>query len=115
MCSAYLSTDMIEILHNSINEDYRQLSTRSMVYGENLLYRKQLFAERTCGTLAQRHTKSYINARALNDDFDLMATLRIMKGCMHRQYTGFALQKHSPYTKLFDWHIRRYVIFVVLC
>lgn len=107
ICSAYLSPDTIEILNNSINEDHRQLSTRSMVWGENLLYRKQLLAERKCGTLAQRHMINYITARSINDDFGLMATLRIMKGCMLRQFTGFALQKHSPYTKLFDWHIRR--------
>lgn len=108
MCSTYISTDIVDMLVNSINEDYRQLSSRSLIYGENMLYRKQLFVERMCGILAARTTNNYISVDDPTEDMDQISSLRVMQDYLLRQYTGFALQKHSPYTKLFDWYIRRY-------
>lgn len=107
MCGRYLSTDTVAVLSSSINEDYRQLSTRSLIYGENKVYRKQLFVKRMCGSLVHWPSPNYITVSDVIDDIDLMSSLRMMHDCVFRHYTGFAFRKHSPYTQLFDWHIRR--------
>lgn len=107
MCGRFLSTDSVQLFSNSINEDYRQLSTRSLIYGENLSYQKWLFQERMCGTQAHRLAKNYVAITDVHGDMDLISTLRIMQSCILHHYTGFAFQKHSPYTKLFNFHIRR--------
>lgn len=115
MCSTYISTDIVDILVNSINEDYRQLSNRSLIFGENRIDPKRLFAERVCGIAAARTTNNYISVTYEPEDIDLISTLRLMQDNLLTQYTGFALQKHSPYTKLFDWYIRRYNLLITAC
>lgn len=106
MCGPYLTTDSIEEFRTSVNEDYRQLSTRSLAYGDDLVYQRQLFDNRKCGIFAMRLMKTYVIS-ILNGSIDVMPTLRIMQDCVSFHYTGFAFQKYSPFAKLFSWHIRR--------
>lgn len=103
-----MKVDFVEEFRTSVNEDYQKLSSRSKIYGENLSYRRQLIANRKCGMLAHRSPmKNYFALRLKTDDDDLLETFRIMEDCLSTHYFGFAFQKHSPYTKLFNWHIRR--------
>lgn len=106
MCSTYLSDDTIEAFRTSVNEDYRELSTRSLVYGEDLKYQRQLLADRKCGIFATRIMKRYVTFRDL--EADMIPSLRIMRDCVSLYYTAFAFQKFTPFAKLFNWHIRRY-------
>lgn len=109
MCNAYMKIDFVEGLQVSVNEDYRKLSTRSLVYGENLSRRRRGILERKCGLHAFLITRNYVTYNEeSDDDDDLLSTLRIMENCVNTFYSAFAFQKYSPYTKLFNWHIRRY-------
>lgn len=106
MCSPYLYVDPIEGFRGSVNKDYRELSTRTLVYGDNILNRQRLLTERKCGIFACLPMKNYVVLYDGESD-DLLWTLRIMNDCVSTYFSGFAFQKYSPYTKLFNWHIRR--------
>lgn len=99
----------MEPLRYSVNADYRELGKRSIVYGDNAQYRRRVFTERKCAVFEVRLTKNYVSLLKFKDDLDLISIFRPMKNCIYNYYTGFAFQKYSPYTKLFNWHIRRYL------
>lgn len=96
----------LERLRTSVSEEYRKLSTRPLLYGENKLARRQLIAERKCGFFAHRTSENYVTLKG-NENEELVPTFRLMEECVFTHFTGFAFQKYSPYSKLFNWHIRR--------
>lgn len=108
ICQPYLNTDSFEQYRNSVNADLQELSNRSLVHGENAQYRRRLFVERKCGLIAAR-TRNYISSSNIMNEIDLLPMFRIMRSCTFSQYTGFVFQKYSPFSKLFSWHIRRYI------
>lgn len=83
------------------------MAKRSIVYEENAQLRRKMFTERKCAVSEVRFTKNYISLLKFKDDLDLLTIFRPMKDCMYIHYSGFVFAKNSPYTKLFNWHIRR--------
>lgn len=107
VCNAYFDVSMMEPLSASINADYREMGKRSIVYGDNAQLRRKVFTERKCAVVEVRLTKDYVPLLKFNGDLDLASIFRPTKHCMYNHYTGFVFPKHSPYTKLFNWHIRK--------
>lgn len=109
VCNAYFDVSTMEPLRSSVNADYRELGKRSIVYGDNVQYRRRVFTGGKCAIFEVRLTKTYISLLKFKDDLDLLSFFRPLKTCIYNHYTGFAFQKYSPYTNLFNWHIRRYL------
>lgn len=97
LCGEFFNVARLKVWGSSINKDLRELTSRHILYGENVLKRQQLFAERKCGVIARRLMGNYVSVKA--GDKDLLWSLRIMSDCVETHFTGFALQKKSPYTK----------------
>ncbi|XP_037045738.1 uncharacterized protein LOC119081103 [Bradysia coprophila] len=108
ICNAYFDESTMIPLRESANADHRELGNRSIVYGENVEYRRQLIVEQKCAIFEARITEHYVSLRKFQNDLDLLPIYRTFKRCITNHFTGFAFQKYSPYTKLFNYHIRRY-------
>lgn len=106
VCNAYFDVSTMVPLRESINADHRELGNRSLVYGEDVQYRRQVLTERKCAVFEARVT-NYIPVFKFRDDTDLLPLYRTFKKCVVNHYTGFVFQKYSPYSKLFSWYIQR--------
>lgn len=81
-----------------------------LVFGEDAALKNDLFDKRKCGLFALTVENKFVLKHSSELTSDLTPHFRLMKSCYLNRFTTFAFQKHSPYTKLFHWNIRRYVV-----
>ncbi|KAJ6642098.1 hypothetical protein Bhyg_07044 [Pseudolycoriella hygida] len=88
ICNAYFDVSTMEPLRESVHEEYRQLANRSIVYGENFKYRRQMITERRCAIFEVLLRKKYVSLLKLKGDLELVGDLRPMRNCITTHFTG---------------------------
>lgn len=98
----YVYDDFVASLNASSIEAYHELNKRITVFKDHSDSEVGL-ATGKFGVYAGISNDKYFVTYDWNDQLHLFANFRLMKRvCIFNSYTGFALQKFSPYTELFS-------------
>lgn len=104
------NSTLVRSLRSIDSYDYKMMADRAVNETKDTETIQHLRTNRF-GVLTKVLSNNYLTD--IDDIAEETTRLRLMKSCLFKQYSTLAFEKYSPYTKFFNFNIKRFVISII--